>query len=607
MPVPDAPDADWLWANEPCRAACPVNTDAGAYVTAIADGRFEEAYLIARAPNPFPSVCGRVCAAPCEHACRRGSVDAPVSIRALKRFVTERFGVESFAANTFWHAAHGEVPPASGPSVGVIGGGPAGLAAACELRLAGHPVTVYEAQDRLGGMMVLGIPEYRLPRALIEREVEAIIELGIEVETNSRIGETRTISELLGRHAALFLAVGTGRARDLDLPGHDLDGVLRAIEYLLNVNQGFRVGLGERVVVVGGGNVAFDAARTALRAASAGTSAPDAVRLGATSEEDARRAMTTTLDVARAARRAGVLDVTIVALESEQEIPADPEEIDEAEREGIRIVYRRGPHRFVGDTKVTGLETVAVSSVFDSEGRFAPTFEPGTEAVIPADTVILAVGQGADVSFLGADADLALERTRAGGIQVDPDSLRTSDPRIWAGGDVARGPRNLIDAIADGKRAAASIHGVLSGGAPIPAASHEVRVELRSGFRRLDSDYDAIPRQAVPATPTDRRVGFGEVETGYGEHQARLEGLRCLRCFDNIMLSPELCILCGLCVDVCPPDCITIARADHVGLGTEQQSVLLLDEDLCIRCGLCVNRCPPGALSMVHARELTHD
>ena len=605
MPAPGVPDAEWLWANEPCRAACPVNTDAGAYVTAIAEGRFEDAYLIARAPNPFPSVCGRVCAAPCERACRRGSVDAPVSIRALKRFVTERFGVESFAASTMWHAAHGDVPAATGPSVGVIGGGPAGLAAACDLRLAGHPVTVYEAQDRLGGMMVLGIPEYRLPRQLIAREVDAIIELGIDVETNARIGDTHSISSLLDRHAALFLAVGTGLGRDLDLPGHELDGVLRAVEYLLNVNQGFGVELGARVVVVGGGNVAFDAARTALRAASTGDTPPAPVALTASSGDDARRAMTTTLDVARAARRAGVLDVTIVALESPAEIPADPEEIDEAEREGIRIVYRQGPHRFVGDTKLTGLETIAVSSVFDAEGRFSPTFQPGTEALIPADTVILAVGQGADVSFL--DAGVTLERTRAGGVQVDPDSLRTSDPRIWAGGDVARGPRNLIDAIADGRRAAASIHGVLSGTAPATAPSHEVRVELRTGFRRLDSDYDAIPRQAVPATPTERRVGFGEVELGYDEHQARLEGLRCLRCFDNVMLSPELCILCGLCVDVCPPNCITIARADHVGRGGEQQSVLLLDEDLCIRCGLCVNRCPPGALSMVHARELTHD
>jgi formate dehydrogenase (NADP+) beta subunit len=602
MAFPAAPGADWLWANEPCRAACPVHTDAGAYVTAIAEGRFEDAYLVARAPNPFPSVCGRVCAAPCERACRRGSVDAPVSIRALKRFVTERFGVESFAANTAWHAAHGDVPAASGPSVGIIGGGPAGLAAACDLRLAGHPVTVYEAQDRLGGMMILGIPEYRLPRALIAREIEAIVELGIDVETNARVGDTHSIGDLLDRHAALFLAVGTGRARDLDLPGHDLDGVLRAVEYLLNVNQGFRVELGERVVVVGGGNVAFDAARTALRAASGGGTPPAPVSLGLTSDEDARRAMTTTLDVARAARRAGVVDVTIVALESPEEIPADPEEIDEAEHEGIRIVYRRGPHRFVGNGAVTGLETIDVTSVFDAQGRFAPTFAPGTEAVMPADTVILAVGQASDVGFLGSD--LSVERTPSGGLKVDPVSLRTTHPRVWAGGDVARGPRNLIDAIADGRRAAASIHGELCG-TPAPNGQ-EIRVELRTSFRRLDSDYDAIPRQVIPAVPTDRRVGFGEVETGYDEREARLEALRCLRCFDNVMLSPELCILCGLCVDVCPTNCITIARADHVGTGSERQSALLLDEDLCIRCGLCVNRCPPGALSMVHARELTH-
>ena len=176
MPTASVPDAAWLWANEPCRAACPVHTDAGAYVTAIAAGRYEDAYLIARRPNPFPSVCGRVCAAPCERACRRGSLDAPVAIRALKRFVTERFGVESFAANTMWHQGHGEVPRAVGPSVGIIGGGPAGLAAACELRLAGHPVTVYEAHATLGGMMVLGIPEYRLSREVIAAEIEAIVE-----------------------------------------------------------------------------------------------------------------------------------------------------------------------------------------------------------------------------------------------------------------------------------------------------------------------------------------------------------------------------------------------------------------------------------------------
>jgi formate dehydrogenase (NADP+) beta subunit len=602
VPHSTIPDARWLWDNEPCRAACPVHTDAGAYVTAIAEGRYHDAYLIARGPNPFASICGRVCAAPCEAACRRGTVDAPIAIRALKRFVTERFGVESFSAATIWHEAHGPVPPATLSSVGVVGGGPAGLSAAYELRLAGHPVTVYEAADRLGGMMVLGIPEYRLARELISREIDAILDLGIDVELSFRVGTDARIEDLLSRHESLFLSIGTGRGRDLDLPGNDLDGILRAVEFLLNVNQGFHADLGERVVVVGGGNVAFDAARTALRAAAGGAPADEhGARPTAGSDEDARRGMVTTLDVARAAVRTGVLHVTVIALESPEEIPADPEEIAEAEAEGITIVYRKGPHRFVGEGgRVTGLETIDVKSVFDEEHRFNPTFLPATEAVIPADTVILAVGQTAELDLLGG---LDLEQSR-GGVKTDPVTLRTSHPRIWAGGDVAHGPRNLIDAIADGQRAAASIH---AGGAV--ASVEGVRVELsrRAGYRRLSTGYDAIPRQAVPATPIDRRIGFGEVEVGYGAQEAWLESLRCLRCFDNVMLDPGLCILCGLCVDVCPPNCITIARADVATLGTASQSVLLLDEDTCIRCGLCVNRCPPGALSMVHARELTRD
>ena len=603
MPRPSVPDGQWLWDNEPCRAACPVHTDAGAYVTAIAEGRFRDAYLIARAPNPFASICGRVCAAPCESACRRGTVDAPVAIRALKRFVTEQFGVESFSAATVWHEAHGSVPPATLGSVGVIGGGPAGLAAAYELRLAGHPVTVYEAADRLGGMMVLGIPEYRLARGIIVREIDAIVELGVEVKLSCRVGRDVMLDDLLARHESLFVAIGTGRGRDLDLPGHELDGVLRAVEFLLNVNRGFKVDLGQRVVVVGGGNVAFDAARTALRAAAGTLDTGGAEsELGGGTLDDARRGMITTLDVARAAVRAGVRDVTVIALESPEEIPADPEEIAEAEAEGIVILYRKGPHRFIGEAgRVTALETIDVRAVFDDEHRFNPTFVPGTEQVLAADTVILAVGQAAELGDL-AGVDLEVSR---GAILTDPRTLRTSHPRIWAGGDVAHGPRNLIDAIADGQRAAAAIHRGSEGAPPVD----EVRVELsrRAGYRRLSTGYDAIARRPVPVTATDRRVGFAEVEAGYGAQDAWLESLRCLRCFDNVMLDPELCILCGLCVDVCPPNCITIARADVAGLGTAAQSVLLLDEDLCIRCGLCVNRCPPGALSMVHAKELAHD
>src|SRR6266545_2781402 len=556
---PPIPDARWLWENEPCRAACPVHTDAGAYVTAIAQGRYRDAYLIARQPNPFPSICGRVCAAPCETACRRGKLDAPIAIRALKRFVSERFGVESFGGSAVWHEAHGPVPPATHPSVGVVGGGPAGLSAAHDLRLAGHPVTLYEAHDRLGGMMVLGIPEYRLARGLISREVEAILELGVDVRTNCRVGADVTLDELLGEHAALFVAAGTGRGRDLDIPGHQLDGVLRAVEFLLNVNQGFRVDLGERVVVVGGGSVALDAARTALRAAAHHQPAPTPRPLDPQAQEDARRSLTTTLDVARLAIRAGVAEVTVVALESPEEIPAAPEEIAEAEDEGIRIVYRRGPHRIVGQGRVEGLETIAVASVFDAQHRFAPTFIAGTEEVLAADTVILAVGQVADVGFLGQDAGVELTRQR--GVAVDRATLRTSHPRIWAGGDLAFGPRNLIDAVADGQRAAASIHGAHAGG-----AVGRRRIELADlpGFRRLATGYDAVGRVEIPVVPHDRRIGFAEVETGYDEADARLEGHRCLRCFDNVMLQPELCIRCGLCVDRCPPGALLMVHAKEL-------------------------------------------
>src|SRR4029453_15698969 len=321
-------------------------------------------------------------------------------------------------------------------------------------------------------------------------------------------------------------------------------------------------------------------------------------RLHPQAQEDARRSLTTSLDVARSAIRAGVADVTVVALESPQEIPAAPEEIAEAEEEGIRIVYRRGPHRIVGQGVVEGLETIGVASVFDAQHRFAPTFVPDTEEVLPADTVILAVGQLADVGFLGEHA--GVELTRQGGVAVDRTTLRTSHPRVWAGGDVAFGPRNLIDAIADGQRAAASIHAEHTGGA---AGSRRIELVDRPGFRRLASGYDAVGRVEIPVVPHDRRIGFAEGETGYDEAEGRLEGHRCLRCFDNVMLQPELCILCGLCVDVCPHNCITIVPADRAGGGTAARPALLREESLCIRCGLCVNRCPPGALLMVYAKE----
>jgi NADPH-dependent glutamate synthase beta subunit-like oxidoreductase len=253
--------------NIPCLAACPVHTNAGMYVAAIADGDDLTAYLTARLPNPFASVCGRVCAAPCEDACRRGQIDQPIAIRALKRFVTERYGVEAGPRTEWTRVA---APPRTSrlQSVGIVGGGPAGLAAAHDLRLLGYQVTVYEATGELGGMMVLGIPEYRLDRRLLRGEIDAVVSLGVEVHLGSRLGTDVVFDDLRERHDAVFLAFGASLGRGLDIEGHQADGVFRAMEFLINLNQGFHVDVGDRVVVIGGGNVALDAARTALRAAA---------------------------------------------------------------------------------------------------------------------------------------------------------------------------------------------------------------------------------------------------------------------------------------------------------------------------------------------------
>lgn len=579
--MPFVEELSYYDRNIPCLAACPVHTNAGAYVAAIADGDDLTAYLTARLPNPFASVCGRVCAAPCEDACRRGEIDTPIAIRALKRFVTEKHGVE---AGSTLAAAHMPVGPDRERSVGVVGGGPAGMACAHDLRMQGYAVTVYEATKQLGGMMKLGIPEYRLDRALLQAELDAIVNLGVDVHLNTRLGRDVTLEELRSRHDALFLAIGASLGRGLDIEGHQADGVLRALEFLININQGFQVEVGEDVIVIGGGDVAMDAARTALR-----HSEYEAARIADTSTAD--RSMVAALDAARSAARAGATSVTVISLESEEEMPASPFEIEEAAREGIEFVHRRGPARILTENGVvTGLETVGVLSVFDSEGRFNPEFDHEDIKSLDADTVILAIGQAVDTDALGGEGP---ELSRQGTVVVG-DSLQTSLGDVWAGGDAAHGPRSLIEAIADGRRAAADIHRSFGG---TEDESQVGEMTTVSGFHRLDDTYDRLPRVDVPTLPTDRRIGLAEVETGFDEEQARREASRCLRCFANIQLDINRCVLCALCVDVCPVEVISMVPAAEFST-PEPGTALLLDETRCIRCALCVERCPSNALSM---------
>lgn len=576
--------------NIPCLAACPVHTNAGMYVAAIADGDDELAYLTARLPNPFASVCGRVCAAPCEDACRRGLIDEPIAIRALKRFVTDQFGVESSRPDT--HLKVATPPAAQRPqSIGIVGGGPAGLAAAHDLRRHGYRVTVYEATDRLGGMMWLGIPEYRLDRALLAAEIESIIDLGVEVHYYSRLGTEITLAELRRRHQAVFLALGATLGRGLDIEGHQADGVFKAIEFLINMNRGFEVEIGERVIVVGGGDVAMDAARTALRADEYAVSRGSLTDRFEIAEQ--RSSMTEALDVARTAARAGARQVTVISLESAQELPAHRFEVEEAKREGIDFVHRRGPARILVDQgRVVGLETIGVVSVFDESGRFSPRFDQEDRQTFAGDTVILAIGQAIDLDALG-DNGPAISPRRT--IQADPESGATSITGVWAGGDAAKGPRTLIDAIADGRRTATDIHRFFGGETEEERSGKMVQLEQ---FHRLEDIYDRIGRVEPPTVPTGRRIGLAEVELGFTPDQARCEAARCLRCFANIQLDVGRCVLCALCADVCPYDLISLVPSEEVDPDRTGSTALLLDESRCIRCALCIERCPTDALSM---------
>jgi len=321
---------DWLESNFPCMQACPVHTQAGRYVSLIAEGRFEEAYRYARQPNPLASICGRVCGHPCETACRRGQFDAPISIRALKRFVTERYGPESRNPLDLFP----EKPKVTQPErVAVIGSGPAGLAAAHDLALLGYPVTIFEAAQVPGGMLHLGIPEYRLPRDVVQAQVREVLALGPELRLNSRLGDF-SLSDLRREgFQAILLAIGLHRSRDLILPGRDLDGVITGTDFLLNVNLGYQFSIGKRVAVIGGGNVAMDVARSALRQQQRQTldALSSSVLPDQLTEPERDVVMKELMDVTRTAMRLGAREVHMVCLESREEMPAFEEEIEEAQ------------------------------------------------------------------------------------------------------------------------------------------------------------------------------------------------------------------------------------------------------------------------------------
>jgi len=486
----------------PCKAACPAGVNAQGYVALIAAGKFEEAYELVKERCPLPAVCGRICQHPCETQCNRKELDEPVAVRDLKRFAAD------------WvHAKHdGKKPAPFQPvkiqkeKVAIIGGGPAGLTAAQDLSKQGYGVTLFEARPFLGGMLRLGVPAYRLPREVLDYEIEQILNDRVEVKLGVKLGngpKDITVEGLKKEgFSAIFVATGAHKSQKMGLPGDDAPGVMYGLDFLGPVNLGEEIAMGRKTVVVGGGNVAMDAARAALRM--------------------------------------GAKEVTIVYRRSRVEMPALPEEIEQAEEEGVKFELLTNPIKVIAgsDGRVRGLECLRMKlGEPDASGRRRPVPVEGSNFTIDADNVVIAIGQTAD---LADGSGVPLER---GKIAADG-SLATKVPGVFAGGDVVLGPASLVEAMAHGHHAAEAI-GAFLRGQPMPVLD----TSKKATAGNPNPAAEIVEKQAMPKIVVeDRTRDFREIETGYTEEQAIAEAKRCLAC--------GLCSECGLCVKVCGPGAI---------------------------------------------------
>ncbi|PJB48758.1 MAG: pyridine nucleotide-disulfide oxidoreductase [Deltaproteobacteria bacterium CG_4_9_14_3_um_filter_63_12] len=538
---------------------------------AVAKGDYASAYRISRAPNPFASICGRVCGAPCESACRRGAIDKPVTIRAIKRTTTERYGVEAVKdlRNTLaLSVAPGSLDPEPrSERIAVIGAGTGGLTCAHDLARLGYKVTVFESAPEPGGMLRTGVPVFRLPREVWLHEVDAILELGVELRCNTKVGTDITISDLREEgYAAVCIAVGLQKSRMLELPGHEQDGVCSGLQMLDDYNAKVAMPALGKVVVIGGGNVAYDCARSAIRLK-------------------------------------GTTSVALVCLEALHEMPADEIEIVEGDEEGVVRFNRWGPAEFMGDgQKVTGLKVRKVSRVFDDAGRFSPQFEDGVENVLKADTIIMAIGQVSDDGFATGVSEIELGRS--GTVVSDRDG-RTQADWLFACGDVALGPGLFIDAVAQGQRVAHCIHEKLAGKEQADKdydRSYNWSFKVEDQREDLRRDYLHLERALPPAADPGKRLQSLDelVELVFEDHTARAQGARCLRCEVETVFDGSKCILCGGCSDICPTWCLRLVSLAEIGMDPHNKggSAIIKDEERCIRCALCAERCPTDAITM---------
>lgn len=532
-----------------CTSACPAEVDVPRYIRAVREGRYDDAVAVLREKLPLPTVCADACFAPCEDVCACKQFGDPVAIRALKRAAVDNGG-DAWLQNK-------RQPESTGKKVAIIGAGPAGLTAAYYLTTQGHAVTIYDTWPEPGGTMRYGIPEYRLPEARLKRDIEYILDLGVNFMGNTTIGNDITYDELRQNYNAVFIACGTMANAELDLEGSGEEEVIWGWDFLKEVSQGKEFDLGSRVVVIGGGNVALDAARTA--------------------------------------RRMGARQVTLVYRRSKSEMPAIQAEVAEAEKEGIEIMSNWAPNQVLCEEGVTALGLVKCGSEDDGGRECKLVYDENITHCVDADTIIKAIGQEADLSFLSGDSEALTSPTE---LNLKSDTLQTGSEGVFAGGDAVTGPTSIVNAIGQGRKAAEAIDVYLGGTGDVSEklAQPENEVEI------VPLSGELLARQKMSTIkPWERVAGFDQVEKGLSQQQITDEAGRCLECDARkfvVALNTENCKECGYCVEVCGVDTFGPANSFNT---KGYRPMECKSSDWCVGCFKCYFACPDFAIDVKEA------